>query len=235
MNVSKVKARVTQIRPLTDSILQLCIEPETYIQYLPGQYLQIELNDDFLSYSIANAPLGAKQYEIHMRHAADNSANQSLIQHIKAEGCLNIILPLGDCHLDQLDRSRPILFIAGGTGFAPVKAMIEQLLADGKPPVFELFWGARSQSDLYMDNKVNYWQQHVAQFSYFSCLSGSGKSSLAELVLEKHSQDIKEWQVVIAGPFDMVYKTRDLLVAHGAKKEDLYSDAFSFEPKQDKK
>ncbi|ARG98752.1 NAD(P)H-flavin reductase [Legionella micdadei] len=231
MSIKSVRAQVDSIVPLTDSILQLILAPEHYIDYQAGQYLEIVSDGEALSYSIANAPLGSHKYELHIRHSADNLYNQHLLSEIKQSGVVTIRLPLGDCYLNKLDESKPILFIAGGTGFAPIKAMIEQLLATSDKRAFELFWGARSQSDLYMNEKVSHWQSHVAQFRYFSLLSNSSKDTLASIVLEQHQMDLKKWQFVIGGPFDMVYATRDVLVARGVSPKQLFSDAFSFEKK----
>lgn len=231
MNSKPIIAHVESITPLTDSILQLVLTPERYIDYQAGQYLEVLTAGDALSYSIANAPLGSHKYELHIRHAKDNTYNQQLLAEIKQRGALTIRLPLGDCHLDKLYPERPILFIAGGTGFAPIKAMIEQLLATGDKRSFELFWGARSQSDLYMNEKVSNWQAHVAQFRYYSLLSNSSKETLASMVLDQHEVDLKYWQFVIGGPFDMVFTIRDVLLEHGVSREQLFSDAFSFEGK----
>jgi len=231
MNHKLTLAHVERVAPLTDSILQVILTPEEYIDYDAGQYLQILLGEDAFSYSIANAPLGAHKYELHIRHSRDNPYAQTLLAEIKQQGAVTIRLPLGECDLSRIDPQKPILFIAGGTGFAPIKAMIEQLLATGETRLFELFWGARSQSDLYMDEKVQHWQTHVTQFQYFSLASETSKETLASLVLARHTQDINDWQIVISGPFDMVYSTRDLLVAHGALPENLFSDAFNFEIK----
>ncbi len=178
---------------------------------------------------IPNAPLGSHKYELHLRHSRDNPLNQRLLAEIKSKGIVSIRLPLGECDLSHLHPDKPILFIAGGTGFAPIKAMIEQLLAEGEPRAFELFWGARSQSDLYMDEKVSHWQTHVRHFQYFSQLSNTSKITLATKVLTRHKQDLNDWQIIISGPFDMVYDTRDRLLAQGALPEHLFSDAFSFE------
>ncbi len=224
-----IQAQVEGITPLTDSILQVTLAPDEYIDYQAGQYLQIMSGTEALSYSIANAPLGSHKYELHIRHSRDNPYNQSLLAEIKRQGFVTIRVPLGECHLGHLRPDKPILFIAGGTGFAPVKAMIEQLLAEGEPRTFELFWGARSQSDLYMDDKVSHWQTHVRHFQYFSQLSDTSKATLASLVLARHATDLSGWQVVISGPFDMVYDTRDKLIACGALPHNLFSDAFSFE------
>ncbi len=229
MSDKLIHADIESITPLTDSILQLILTPHEYIDYQAGQYLQVISHDEALCYSIANAPLGSHKYELHIRHCPDNLKNQQLLADIKQKGAVTIRLPLGQCDLSHLHPKKPILFIAGGTGFAPIKAMIEQLLADGEPRSFELFWGARSQSDLYMDDKVSQWQAHVRHFQYYSLLSETSKDTLASTVLSRHQRDLHDWQIVMSGPFDMVYDTRDQLLAHGAQPEYLFSDAFESE------
>ncbi len=226
MKAQQTQAQVETIAPLTDSILQLILAPHQYIDYQAGQYLQILSPSEAFSYSIANAPLGSHKYELHVRHHPDNLNNQWLLSEIKRTGTLNIFLPMGQCDLSHLKRHKPILFIAGGTGFAPIKAMIEQLLAEGEPRPFELFWGARSQSDLYMNEKVSHWQTHVPHFQYFSLLSETSKHTLAADVLTRHLDDLNDWQIVISGPFDMAYDIREQLLAKGADSNNLFSDAF---------
>lgn len=230
MSSTVTTAKVDSITPLTDSILQITLIPEQFIDYSAGQYLQILFADESFSYSIANAPLGSKKYELHIRHTPDNPFTKILLAEIKQSGKVNLNLPLGNCHLRRLDVQKPILFIAGGTGFAPIKAMIEQLLTDGDGRPFELFWGARSQSDLYMDDLASHWQKHAAKFQYFSLISNTREKNLASLVLDRHPHDLNDWQIVIGGPFDMVYSTRDTLVTQGIFRENIFSDAFDFEP-----
>jgi len=222
-----IQARVVSITPLTDSILQLILKPDNYVDYQAGQYLQIIYENEAFSYSIANAPLGSHQYELHIRHTRDNPYNQPLFAEIKRLGEVTIQLPMGECNVSRLYPDKPIIFIAGGTGFAPIKAMIEQLLADGESRPFELFWGARSQSDLYMEDKVLYWQSHVNHVKYFPLLSENNQITLADMVLERHALDINDWQIVISGPFDMAYNIRDTLVTQGVLPENLFSDAFT--------
>lgn len=227
--IETTTALVDRISPLSDTIIQLVLKPEKFIDYEPGQYLQIMANDH-LSYSIANAPLGSHHYELHIRHEGGNPYEQPLFSQIKKEGKIPILLPFGDCYLARLQPSKPIIFIAGGTGFAPIKAMIEQLLATGDRRRFELYWGARSQSDLYLDTLVRQWQTHARHFCYFSSLPAKdNRDSLVSLVLERHIHDLKDFEIVIAGPFDMVYALRDRLLAAEVQREQLYSDAFSFE------
>ncbi len=233
MSQKLLHTQVESVNPLTDSILKLILVPERYVEYQAGQYLNIMFANEELSYSIANAPLGSHKYELHIRHSSDNASNQKLLAEIKQRGALKIKIPFGDCHLNKLDKQKPILFIAGGTGFAPIKAMIEQLLASGDNRPFELFWGARSQSDLYMHEKVIHWQAHASHFRYFSLLPNSNsEDTLASMVLLHHPKDLNKWQFVISGPFDMVFATRDALLLHGVQQSQLFSDAFSFEEKE---
>lgn len=227
--VETVLAEVEEVSPLTNSILKVILKPTHYIPYRAGQYLQVFLEKEGYSFSIANAPLGARFYELHIRHSQENQSTQKILNEIKKRGKIKIKLPLGECHLDQLEAGRPILFIAGGTGFAPIKAMIEQLLASGDKRSFELFWGAHSQSDLYMDEKVRQWQAHVECFRYFSLLSYSNKQTLVSRILNYHKEDLHLWQVIMAGPFEMVYAIQDAFLAQNIPRSQMFSDAFNFE------
>jgi CDP-4-dehydro-6-deoxyglucose reductase len=212
MTVKKTLAQVERVTPLTDSIIELILSPQDFIDYQPGQYLKILCGEEALSFSIANAPLGSHKYELHIRHDQGNPYNQPLFAAIKREGRVQVVLPYGDCYLNQLQPDKPVLFIAGGTGFAPIKAMIEQM-----------------QSDLYMDDKVRQWQAHVSRFRYVTLLSGESRENLASVVQMDYSDSLLHHQIVIAGPFEMVYAIRDALVAFGMPREQLFSDAFNFE------
>ncbi len=224
--VAETRALIENITPLTNSILQVWLSPLRYIDYIAGQYLQIIVNNEPLSYSIANAPLGSHKYELHIRHSKENLQNERLLNEIKKKGQITIKLPLGHCHLNHIDKNKPILFIAAGTGFAPMKAMIEQLLAENNSSPFELFWTARSQSDLYLDEKLSSWQKHVSHFKYFS-QAAENKMTVAKQVLEEHPNDLNKWQIVINGPMEMVLQTKNELEKHNRPLTHLFSDAFS--------
>lgn len=233
MTAMVTSAKVRQIVPLTDSIIELILEPYHFIDYQPGQYLQLLVGDEWLSYSIANAPLGARHYELHIRHDLQNTHHQALFADIKQQGKVTVRLPFGECHLSKLQQ-KPIIFMAAGTGFAPINAMIEQLLAAGDRRSLALYWSARSQSDLYLHEKVIQWQAHVSQFQYFSLLpEANSQKNLAELVISHYPSHLSEYQFVIGGPFDMVFATRDALVKAGITAEQMHADAFSFEQKKE--
>ncbi len=226
MSTQQTQARVISITPLTNTIVQLILEPTYYFAYEAGQYLQIHSHDDLLSYSIANAPLGSHRYELHIRHGQDNAHTERLLADIQKTGMVTLQAPFGDCVLSALSPHKPLLFVAGGTGFAPIKAMIEQLLVHNDTRPVHLFWGARSQSDLYLEEAVLHWQSHVPHFTYYPLVSEKSQDTLVTYLLTKHRQDLRDWQIVINGPLEMVYHTKDALLSHGATLKQLYSDAF---------
>ena len=231
--VTTTEAKVVAISPLTDRILLLMLEPDTYIEYQAGQYLQLFSDDQWVSYSIANAPLGAKHYELHIRHDPQNQTTQRLIADIKEQGRVMLQLPFGDCHVNQLAPLLPIIFIAGGTGFAPIKAMIEHLLVEGEQRNTTLYWCVKGRSDLYLSGMVEQWQEHISHFHYHPLISENGsKEDLMKLLIQTYDDKLTVCQYVIGGPFDMVYSVRDALLEVGVQRDHLYSDAFAFEEKK---
>lgn len=224
-----IHADVEVVTPLTDSVLQFILKPNKYIDYNAGQYLKIVTEHDAYCYSIANAPLGAHRYELHIRHCRDNAKNQDLLEDMKRNGRVNICLPFGYCSIKDLDALKPIIFIAAGSGFAPIKAMIEQLFANDDPRKMELYWGVHTQSDLYMHEKVMAWQKHTRNLSYTPHTSKLNNKILISLLFENHPHDLSEYQIVMSGPFDLMYSMRDALIAKGVQINHMFSDAFNFE------
>lgn len=224
--MKSITAQVETIFPLTNSILKIVLTPEKFIDYIAGQYLKIHLNKEELFFSIANAPLGAKQYELHIKHHKENSSHQLLLEEIKEKGKLTISLPYGECHIQNIGQKRPIIFIAAGTGFAPAKAMMEQLLAKNNNQLFELYWTARTKSDLYMESLLKDWEEHVENFKYFSIISNRRGTQLQNKIHTRHQNNFADIKFVISGPFEFVFDVRDWLLQFGANKKNLFSDAF---------
>lgn len=221
-----IKADVHSVRPLTDSILQVTLCPDEFRSYHAGQYLQIVHEQQAYPFSIANAPLGSHKLELHIRHSKVNPYNDALLQAIKDNGVVMIEYPMGNCSVNQLHQKKPLILIAGGTGFSPIKAVIEQLLSEGDTRRMHLFWGAKSKSDLYMEDLLQQWQTHVDHFKYTPILSSSHE--LIQTVIDQCT-DLLDCQIIAAGAFDMVYRARDTFVDLGLDSQWMFSDAFEFE------
>lgn len=217
-----------KLHALTDDIVEVHLFPQQFIPYVAGQYLQIAILNQSLSFSIANAPLKDDYYELHFRHEKDNAYHQALIQHIQQGDSLEIQLPFGECHFAQL-RPKPTLYIAGGTGFAPIQALIDQQAAVDPSLNIQLFWLVRSKEDLYKKAKLSAWAKNLTHFSYDYFFSrNTMPQPLTQYLTSMPVLTRQEYQIVIAGPFDMVWFIHDALLDVGIEAKQLFSDAFHF-------
>lgn len=222
-------AEIKSISSLSSEIVQLVLHPKSYIPYQAGQYLKIASENSWLSYSIAAAPLSSEDYELHIATRQDRASRPQFLEVNNRQKELALRLPFGQCTLNQLSQTKPLLFLAAGTGFAPIKALVEQLAFQKDPRPIHLYWGARNQSSLYMDADAKNWKNNLINFNYQSKISGQNNETLISWVLRNQPDDLNAFEIVISGPFDWVYATRDELIMQGIRKESLHSDAFAFE------
>lgn len=223
---------VAQVKPLTATIMQVFLQLPQALPYLAGQYLEVILNtgtprEQRVPLSIANAALGATQLELHIRHAPENAMNNALLQEIQQSGIVHIAVPFGQCTYLSLKPNLPVIFMARGSGFSPIKAIIEQLLANGSTLSMHLYWGARNKGDQYLDMLPKQWADHVDHFAYTPLLCNDNSDELIQKILDDHS-DLSQHQILAAGPFDMIFKARDMFQQYGLKLDNMYSDAFDF-------
>ena len=143
---------------------------ETF-HFLPGQYLDIMLpGERRRSFSIASPPHDSHFLELHVRRAPGGEFTQRVFTELKEKSLLRIEGPLGQfCY--SHDPATPALLIGGGTGFAPLKAIIRHVLEKGLQRELHLYWGARTQPDLYEDQLARAWAAQHANFHYTPVLS----------------------------------------------------------------
>lgn len=228
-----VNAIVESVSQLTPTMLQYVLKPEKYVDYLAGQYLQVIVDGDNYSYSIANAPLGNKCYELHIKH----SNNSHMLMVMRKGSKIKLNIPLGNCYLERMHSTKPIIFIAIGSGFPPIKAILEKLIFDADGRNKKLYWSVRSQEELYLQDEIQSWQNHDKNFNYYLHISQDedisktsvSKGLLIKKILEENNKTLQNYQIVMCGPFDYIYEMRDILLCNGVAREDMYSDAFSFE------
>lgn len=224
---------VNSVKPLTDTVTQLFLQPannNTRLNYKAGQYIEIHLLDgQHCPFSIANAPLGANQIELHIRHSHDNSFTCKLFEEIKQNGVLQLSGPYGHCTYQNTDD--PILLLAGGTGFAPIKAIIECAFSADIHPPMHLYWGAKSASDLYLDELAEQWQRRIEQFTYTPVLSKAvspdkwqGKHGLITDIIAEDYTDLKNHQIYAAGPPEMVSAAYQTCLRLGLNKQNFFTD-----------
>jgi len=227
--------RVVQVDQLAHDVIRMCLKlPEGQrLQFLAGQYLEFLLADGRRrAFSIANAPHDDALIELHIRHVDGGEFTDWVFTQLKEKTILRIEAPLGSFVLDEASE-RPMLFLAGGTGFAPVKGQIEHAFHSGIKRPMQLYWGVRASRDLYLPELPARWTAAHPDFRFVPVLSEpdgdwNGRTGwVHEAVLADHP-DLSGFDIYMAGPPVMVYAARDAFRAAGARDEHMFSDAFEY-------
>lgn len=228
--------RVTTCEKLNDDVIRLTLElPKTErLQFLAGQYIDILMKDGKRrSFSLANPPHEDQELELHIRYYEGGLFSEYAFQDLKNKALLRIEGPLGQFTLQESDR--PIIMIAGGTGFAPVKSLVEHALEKKDFRPLHIYWGARTETDLYFDSVVKQWAIDYEHIQYSPVLSEidklkdwNGKTSFVhEAVLEDYA-DLSGYDIYACGSPSMVNAVVESFPKQGLNRERLFSDSFEF-------
>jgi len=168
-----VEAKLYRLERVTDdvSVLSLRFPAGVRVKFKAGQYLQLQLESgEVRSYSMANPSHQTDAAQLHVRHVPGGAFSSYLENHASVGDFLKLELPLGSFYLRSTDN--PLLFVVSGTGFAPVKSMIETLIKQGFPDVpIYLYWGGRRKADLYMADLVQRWAAKYSNFKFIPVFS----------------------------------------------------------------
>ena len=230
--------KVIEQELLAPDVMRLTLQPPhgRAFAYLAGQYLDVLLPAGRRrAFSIANAPHLGPRVELHIRHVAGGDFTHRVFTELKAGDILRVEGPLGT-FVPREHSERPMLFVAGGTGFAPVKALIEHFLHLGTLRPMALYWGARAPEELYMRALPEQWAAGTAlRFdAVISDLERLGDSGLRagfvhEAVLEDHA-DLSAFDVYMSGPPALIDAGRRTFVDAGLPEDRLYYDSFDYAP-----
>lgn len=227
--------RVDRREQLAHDVVRIYLKlPEGQrLQFLAGQYLEFILRDGRRrAFSIANAPHDDAFIELHVRHVEGGAFTDHVFSAMEEKEILRIQAPLGSFTVRE-QSSRPLLFVAGGTGFAPIKGMLEHAFYAGLQRPMLLYWGVRSRRDLYLPDLPDRWAQEHPEFQFTPVLSEPDadwhgrRGFVHEAVLADHP-DISEFDVYLAGPPVMVEAGRKAFEAAGLAREHMVSDAFEY-------
>jgi CDP-4-dehydro-6-deoxyglucose reductase len=201
-------------------------------QYLPGQYIDLLLDEGRRrSFSLANRPNG-ETLELHIRVTPNGRFAQWAAHEMPERAILRLEGPLGAFYLRD-DCERPIIMMAGGTGIAPIHAMLEALLGQRTPRPVELYWGARAERDLYLDAKLRGWADAHPSFRYVPVLSEAeaswtgARGFVHEAVLAAHPS-LAAHAAYLSGPPVMVRTGKDAFIKAGLDADHLYYDSFDY-------
>jgi len=235
--VRQLPAKIQRMTRLNDEVMELCVTiPEgDRLQYLAGQYVDFVLKDGrHRAFSIANAPHDDRCLTFHIRRIRGGHFTDKLFSEMHEKDVLRIEGPKGSFYMRE-ESDRPIVFLATGTGFGPIKAIIEHAIAEGHIVPMYLYWGARHKADLYLHKLAEQWAAEYENIHYIPVLSRpapedawSGRTGYVQEAAAADFADFSGMEVYACGHPQMVFAAKNALVAKGLDPNHCYSDAFSW-------
>ncbi|MBS0354580.1 MAG: CDP-6-deoxy-delta-3,4-glucoseen reductase [Proteobacteria bacterium] len=236
--VKKLPCRVQKISRAADDVivLEIKLPASEKFQFVAGQYIDFLLADGKRrSFSIANAPTGADFLELHIRLVPGGQFTTHVFEKLKEKDILRFEGPLGSFRLHE-DSPKPVVLLAGGTGFAPIKSIVENAIATGLKRPMTLYWGSRDVAGLYQLDIARGWEERLPGFRFVPVLSDapaadnwSGRTGFAHVALMADLPDLSGHEVYACGSPAMIDAARkDLTERCGLPVEAFYADAFSF-------
>lgn len=237
--VRTLPCRVEKMQKLADDVmlLKLKLPAGERLRFLAGQYIDILVKDHKpRSFSLANAPHDAAFLELHIRNIPGGLFTRQVFTEMKERDILRFRGPLGTFFLRE-DSAKPVIFVASGTGFAPVKAMVEHALHAGIQRPMHVYWGTRKLADLYMLDKARQWESLGVNFT--PVLSEplpednwSGRTGLVHQAVLDDYADLSGYEVYACGAPAMVMAAHaDCTARRGLPEDNFYSDMFAFAQK----
>jgi len=217
-------------------IIELKLPATERLQFLAGQYVDILLKEGRRrSFSIANAPHADTFLQLHVRHVAGGEFTEHVFGTLKERDLLRLRGPHGSFFLRE-DSAKPMLLVAGGTGFAPIKAIVEHAIAAGSTRAMDIYWGARCRAELYLLPLAEQWPVQHAHIRFIPVLSDSpagdewtGRTGLVHAAAMADHPDLSGHQAYVCGAPAMVAAARRDFLAHcRLPAEEFFADSFDF-------
>jgi CDP-4-dehydro-6-deoxyglucose reductase len=237
--VKKMPSRIAKLEKLSDDVMLIALQlpANERLQYRAGQYIEFMLKDGKRrSYSMANAPHLDEQITLHVRHMPGGVFTDPLFSTLKERDILRFEGPHGTFFLRE-DSEKPIILLASGTGFAPIKALMEHLIDLKSIRPITLYWGGRRPQDLYMDALCREWSNLVPGFTYAPVVSDAlpadqwtGRTGFVHQAVMAEHPDLSGYQVYACGaPVVVDSAKRDFIGLCHLPAEEFYADAFTSE------
>lgn len=243
IEIRKLPVRIQELERLADDVMRVRLQLPGNQRFVfnAGQYIEFLLKDGRRrSYSIANAPQVEGFLELHIRHMPGGVFTDQVFGagegQLKVRDILRCEGPLGSFFLRE-DSEAPIIFVASGTGFAPVKAIIEHMRACGMSRPVSLYWGGRRPHDLYLHDLASGWARDWPGFTYVPVISDAlpqdgwrGRSGFVHQAVMQDFPDLSGHQVYACGTPAMVDAAqRDFVALRHLPAQEFHADAFTSE------
>jgi CDP-4-dehydro-6-deoxyglucose reductase len=237
--IKKLPTRVAKLDRVTGDVMivSLQLPANERLQYRAGQYIEFLLKDGKRrSYSMANAPHLDEHVTVHIRHMPGGLFTDHVFNTMKERDILRFEGPLGTFFLRE-DSDKPMVLLASGTGFAPIKAIVEHAVDQKTDRPMVLYWGGRRPKDLYMHALCEEWARTLPNFKYVPVISDAlpedgwtGRAGFVHRAVMEDLPDLSAYQVYACGAPVMVESAQREFVAQCKLPEDeFYADSFTSE------
>jgi CDP-4-dehydro-6-deoxyglucose reductase len=248
IKVKTLPCRVNKLERVAPNVMVISLKLPTNerLQFLAGQYIDIFMkNGKRRSFSLANAPHDDELLQLHVRNYPGGTFAENVFTHMKERDILRFEGPLGTFFLRE-DSDKPIIFVASGTGFAPVKSILEHIFyvrnLRGSERQMVLYWGNRTKADLYMADLAGSWQEEHDNFTFIPVLSEAlpadnwnGRTGLVHQAVLQDFDDLAGYQVYACGAPAMVEAAHvDFTRLRRLPEDEFFSDAFTASPSEPK-
>jgi CDP-4-dehydro-6-deoxyglucose reductase len=235
--VRMLPCRVQKLEKVADDvvIVQLKLPANERLQFLAGQYIDFLLKGgERRSFSMANAPHADELIELHIRQVAGGSFTDYVFNRMKERDILRLEGPLGSFFLRE-DGTKPIVFVASGTGFAPIKSIIETAFHRNVTRPMVLYWGCRRPKDLYLNSTPEKWAREHPHFRYVPVVSEArpedqwgGRNGFVHRAVMEDFPDLSMHQVYACGVPVMVDSAKkDFTTLCQLPEDEFYADSFT--------
>ncbi|CAK0751877.1 CDP-6-deoxy-L-threo-D-glycero-4-hexulose-3-dehydrase reductase [Gammaproteobacteria bacterium] len=233
ITVRILPCRVERKESLAPDVMRLFLRlsANERIQFLPGQYVEFLLaGGRRRSFSLANPPHVDSLLELHIRHVQGGQFTSWLFQEMSDRVVLRIQGPLGSFTFQE-NSDTPVILMAGGTGFASIKSILEHLFKKGTSRSLHFYWGARAKKDLYLDDLVQSWVTRTPNFQYTPVLSEpdeswTGRTGFVHAAILEDYPDLSQHEVYACGPPPMIRAGRSTFSERGLPQDSYFSDSF---------
>lgn len=232
--VKALDVLVARLEKVTEDVMLVHLKlPEgSRMEFAAGQYFNVVLDDGARrAFSFATAPGATDEIEMHVRFIPGGRFTSHVFTQMKEGDHIEIEGPFGQFALRESDK--PIIFVAGATGFAPVKSMLEYAFKAGLTRKMYLYWGVRSRRDLYMAELPEQWAREHSNLTFVPVLSEphpedrwDGRTGLVHQAILQDFPDLSGFEIYTCGSVKMVETARPAFVAQGLNEEACFTDAF---------
>jgi len=240
--MKKMPVRIASMEKVSSDVMRIFLQlPATELmQYHAGQYVEFLLRDGSRrAYSMANAPhtlaADAPKVELHIRHMPGGKFTDHVFGAMKEKDIQRVEGPQGSFYLRE-ESDKPIVLLASGTGFAPIKALIEHMQHKGITRPTRLYWGGRRPSDLYLNDWVLAQLPLMPHLQYIPVVSDalpedawSGRTGFVHMAVLQDTPSLAAYQVYACGAPIVVDSAKRDYVASGLLEDDFFADSFTSE------